>query len=109
MDKSHKYFAIQKTKTSHPDNMAPKHQQYHQIAIALPPQGNKIYIGQVSYSASRPVNVFVVQPLNTTVTQNATAVPLSNTEGEFAVSGSHILEDEVADNVDFAGSGSLFP
>ena len=41
MDKSHKYFAFQETKTSHPDNMAPEHQQYHQIAIALPPQGNK--------------------------------------------------------------------
>jgi hypothetical protein len=108
MDKSHKYFAFQETKTSHPDNMAPEHQQYHQIAIALPPQGNKIYIGQVSYSASTPVNVFVVQPLNTTVTQNATAVPLSNTEGKFAVSGSHILEDEVADNVDFAGSAVYF-
>jgi hypothetical protein len=108
MDKSHKYFAFQETKTSHPDNMAPEHQQYHQIAIALPPQGNKIYIGQVSYSASTPVNVFVVQPLNTTVTQNATAVPLSNTEGEFAVSGSHILEDEVADNADFAGSAVYF-
>ena len=47
MDKSHKYFAIQETKTSHPDNIAPEHQKYHQIAIALPPQGDKIYVGQV--------------------------------------------------------------
>jgi hypothetical protein len=108
MDKASKYFAIQETKISHPDNMAPEHQQYHQIAIALPPQGNKIYIGQVSYSASTPVNVFVMQPLNTTVTQNATAVPLANVEGGFAVSGSHILEDEVADNVEFAGSAVYF-
>ena len=59
MNKSNKYFAIQNTKTSIPDNVGPEHQQYHQIAIALPPQGNKIYIGQVSYSASTPVNVFV--------------------------------------------------
>lgn len=93
---------------SHPDNIAPKHQQYHQIAIALPPQGDKIYVGEVSYSASRPVNVFVMQPLNTTVTQNATAVPLANVEGKTAVSGSHILEDEVAGQVDFAGSGVYF-
>jgi hypothetical protein len=108
MDKSHKYFAIQNTKTSHPDNIAPEHQQYHQIAIALPPQGDKIYVGEVSYSASTPINVFVMQPLNTTVTQNATAVPLANVEGKTAVSGSHILEDEVAGHVDFAGSGVYF-
>lgn len=42
MDKSHKYFAIQDTKSSINDNMAPEHQQYHQIAIALPPQGDQI-------------------------------------------------------------------
>jgi hypothetical protein len=108
MDKSHKYFAIQNTITSHPDNIAPEHQQYHQIAIALPPQGDKIYVGEVSYSASTPINVFVMQPLNTTVTQNATAVPLANVEGKTAVSGSHILEDEVAGHVDFAGSGVYF-
>jgi hypothetical protein len=108
MDKSHKYFVIQDTKISHPDNMAPEHQQYHQIAIVLPPQSNKIYVGQLSYSASNPVNVFVMQPLNTTITQNATAIPLANVEGGFAVSGSHILDPEVADNVDFAGSAVYF-
>jgi hypothetical protein len=42
MDKSHKYFAIQDTKNSVPDNLAPEHQQFHQIAVALPPQPNKI-------------------------------------------------------------------
>jgi hypothetical protein len=108
MDKEHKYFVIQDTKTSVPDNLAPEHQQFHQIAVALPPQPNKIYIGEVSYSASAPVNVFVMQPLNTTVTQNATAVPLSNMEGGFSVSGSHILNAEVADHVDFAGSAVYF-
>ena len=107
MDKSHKYFAIQNTTTSVPDYIAPGDSQYHQIAMALPPQGDKIYVGQVSYSASRPINVFVMQPLNTTVTQNATSVPL-NVEGNVAVSGSHILEDEIADHVDFAGSGVYF-
>jgi len=108
MDKSHKYFAIQNTITSHPDNIALEHQQYHQIAIALPPQGDKIYVGEVSYSASTPINVFVMQPLNTTGTQNATAVPLANVEGKTAVGGSHILEDEVADHIEFAGSGVYF-
>ena len=49
-----------------------------------------------------------MQPLNTTVTQNATAVPLANVEGKTAVSCSHILEDEVAGHVDFAGSGVYF-
>lgn len=108
MDKSHKYFAIQDTKTSHPDNIAPEHQQYHQIAMVLPPQGDKIYVGQVSYSASRPVNVFVMQPLNTTVTQNATSVPIANIEGGFAVSASNFLEGQVADNTEFAGSSVYF-
>ena len=108
MDKSHKYFAIQDTKISHQDNLAPEHQQYHQIAIVLPPQSNKIYVGQLSYSASSPVNVFVMQPLNTTVTQNSTAVPLANVEGGFAVSGTNILDPEVADNVNFAGSAVYF-
>lgn len=108
MDKSLKYFAIQETKTSHPDNIAPEHQQYHQVAILLPPQSNKIYVGQVSYSASKPVNVFVMQPLNTTVTQNATSVPISNIEGGFAVSGTNFLEGQITDNVDFAGSGVYF-
>ena len=37
MDKSHKYFAIQDTKSSINDNLVPEHQQYHQIAVALPP------------------------------------------------------------------------
>lgn len=64
MDKSHKYFAFQNTKASIPDNIAPEHQQYHQIAIALPPQGDKIYVGEVSYTASKPISVFVMQPLN---------------------------------------------
>jgi hypothetical protein len=109
MDKSHdKYFVIQDTKNSVPDNLAPEHQQFHQIAVALPPQPNKIYVGEVSYFASAPVNVFVMQPLNTTVTQNATAVPLSNMEGGFSVNGSHILNAELADHVDFAGSAVYF-
>ncbi len=65
MYKSHKYFVIQDTKSSINDNLAPEHQQYHQIqyhqiAVALPPQPDKIYVGQVSYSASRPVHVFVM-------------------------------------------------
>jgi hypothetical protein len=37
MDKSHKYFAIQDTKSSINDNLVSEHQQYHQIAVALPP------------------------------------------------------------------------
>ena len=60
MYKSHKYYVIQDTKSSINDNLAPEHQQYHQIAVALPPQPDKIYVGQVSYSASRPVHVFVM-------------------------------------------------
>jgi hypothetical protein len=107
-DKSHKYFAIQETKTSYPDNLAPGHGQFHQIVVFLHPKPDKIYVGEVSYTASSPVNVFVMQPLNTTVIQNATSVPLANIEGEFAVSGSHILNAEVADNVDFAGSAVYF-
>ena len=108
MNKSHKYFAIQETKTSHPDNIAPEHQKYHQIAIALPPQGDKIYVGQVSYSASRPINVFVMQPLNNTIIQNSTAVPIANMEGGFAVSASNFLEGQITDNTQFAGSSVYF-
>jgi hypothetical protein len=108
MDKGHKYFAIQETKSSVPDNIAPGHAQYHQIAVALPYHEGKLYAGQLSYTASKPVNVFITQPLNTTITQNATSVPLANIEGGFAVGGSNILEDEIADNVDFAGSAVYF-
>jgi hypothetical protein len=108
MDKSHKYFAIQDTKNSVPDNIALEHKQYHQIAMVLPPQPDKIYVGQVSYSASRPVNVFVLHPLNTTATQNATSVPLANMEGGFAVSASNFLEGQIADNTEFAGSSVYF-
>ena len=48
-----------------------------------------------------------MQPLNATVTQNLTT-PLANMEGGFAVSGSHILEDQIADHVDIAGSAVYF-
>ena len=107
MDESQKFFAIQKTVTSIPDSIAPGHAQYHQIVIALPYNPNSIYVGEVSYSASSPINVFVQQTLNTTVTQNATARPLANMEGEYAI-GSTILEDKIADNMQFAGSGVYF-
>jgi len=49
-----------------------------------------------------------MQPLNTIVTQNATAVPLANVEGKTAVSDPHILENEVAGQIDFAGSDVYF-
>jgi hypothetical protein len=35
-------FPIQETKTSEPDTLAPGHEQYHQIAIALPERDDTV-------------------------------------------------------------------
>src|ERR671910_742033 len=60
-----KMFAIQKTDKSIQDPL-PGHEA-HQIVIALPPRDDgKMYSGQVTYSASKAVEVVVLNPFNVT-------------------------------------------
>jgi hypothetical protein len=102
------YFAIQETKKSEPDT-APGHEQYHQIAIALPErEDGKIYTGQISYSASTPVAVLTLQPIDPYIGQNATTLPLTFADINFTVSFAHSLQGEIAGNQDFAGSSVYF-
>ena len=103
-------FAIQKTAQSMPDTLAPDHEQYHQVAIALPErQDSKVYTGTVTFTASQPLQVIVIQPFNQTTTQNTTGVPVGVAEtGENTVA---LLQNEegafFANNI-FAGSGLYF-
>jgi hypothetical protein len=101
-------FAIQETKKSE-DDIAPGHEQYHQIAIALPErEDGKIYTGQISYSASTPVAVLALQSINQSIAQNATGLPLTFASTNFTVSFAHSLDGEIAGNQDFAGSSLYF-
>lgn len=98
------YFSIQDTKKSEPDT-APGHSQYHQIAIALPErEDGKIYTGHVSYSASTPVAIVTLQPINSSMALNATDLPLTSTGTNFAVSFSHSLQGKITRKQEFAGS-----
>jgi hypothetical protein len=57
--------------------LTPGHQQYHQVAIALPDQlHGKVYTGTLTYTASQSLQVVVGQPFNASMTQNATGFPL---------------------------------
>ena len=50
----------------------------HQIVIALPPgDDGKMYIGQVTYSASKPVQVVVLNQFNATATDEEHRQPLN--------------------------------
>ncbi len=102
-------FAIQKTAQSIPDILAPGHEQYHQVAIALPErQDSKVYTGTVTFTASQPLQVIVVQPFNQTVAQNTTGVPVGAAETENAVALLHNEEGAFFANDIFAGSGLYF-
>jgi hypothetical protein len=84
-------FVMQNSSQYMSDNLAPGHEQYHHVAIALPErQDGKVYTGTVTFTASQPLQVIVVQPFNQTVTQNITGVPVGAAEtGENAVSLLH--------------------
>ena len=77
-------FAIQKTDKSIQDPL-PGHEA-HQIVIALPPRDDgKMYSGQVTYSASKPVEIVVLNPFNATATDEQHAQPLNAPSGNGSV------------------------
>jgi hypothetical protein len=77
-------FAIQKTDKAMQDPV-PGHET-HQIAIALPPRTDgKMYSGQVTYSASKLVEVIVLNPLNATATNKEHGEPLNAPFGKGSV------------------------
>jgi hypothetical protein len=77
-------FAIQKTEKSMQDPL-PGHEA-HQIVIALPPRDDgKMYSGQVTYSASKPVEVVVLNPFNATATDEQHGQPLNAPFGNGSV------------------------
>ena len=79
-----KMFAIQKTDKSVQDPL-PGHQT-HQIIIALPPRSDgKMYSGQVTYSASKAVEIVVLNPFNATATDEQHGQPLNAPFGNGSV------------------------
>ena len=104
-------FVIQQTVQSMPDILAPNHQQYHQVAIALPDQlHGKVYAGTVTYTASQPLQLLVVQPFNASTIQNATGFPLGAGVGGYPESVAILHNEEGAffGSENFAGSGLYF-
>lgn len=79
-----KMFAIQKTDKSMQDPL-PGHEA-HQIVIALPPRDDgKMYSGQVTYSASKAVELVVLNPFNATATDEQHGQPLNAPFGNGSV------------------------
>ena len=79
-----KMFAIQKTDKSIQDPL-PGHEA-HQIVIALPPRDDgKMYSGQVTYSASKPVEIVILNPFNATATDEQHGQPLNAPFGNGSV------------------------
>ena len=79
-----KMFAIQKTDKSMQDPL-PGHEA-HQIVIALPPRDDgKMYSGQVTYSASKAVEIVVLNPFNATATDEQHGQPLNAPFGNGSV------------------------
>lgn len=96
-------FAISKSAQSMPDP-TPGHEQYHQAVIVLPERDDgKVYAGTITYTASLPVEVVVLQPFNQTMTANATATPLIVPETETAITLLHEFEGARFANEVFAG------
>ena len=84
MSISAKMFVIQKTDKSIQDPL-PGHEA-HQIVIALPPRDDgKMYSGQVTYSASKAVEVVVLNPFNATATDKQHGQPLNAPFGNGSV------------------------
>lgn len=82
-----KMFAIQKTDKSAQDPL-PGHET-HQIVIALPPRSDgKMYSGQVTYSASKAVEIVVLNPFNATATDEQHGQPLNAPFGNGSVTAS---------------------
>ncbi|MGD1835547.1 MAG: hypothetical protein ACPKQO_07480, partial [Nitrososphaeraceae archaeon] len=103
-------FAIQKTDKSTQDPL-PGHES-HQIVIALPPRDDgKMYVGAVTYSASKPVEVVVLNPFNATATDETHGSPLNAPfgNGSVAISLMNQFNGEFnAGSLTFAGSALAF-
>lgn len=103
-------FVIQETAQSVPDDQAPGHEQYHQIAVALPErEDGKVYTGMVTFTASQPLQVIVGQPpLNSTAAQNASGAPVGAAEAGDPVTLLHNEQGAFFANDQFAGSDLYF-
>ena len=103
-------FAIQKTDKSMQDPL-PGHEA-HQIVIALPPRDDgKMYMGAVTYSASKPVEVVVLNPFNATATDESHGSPLNAPFGNSSVAISLMNQfngEFNAGSLPFTGSALAF-
>ncbi|MGD1834900.1 MAG: hypothetical protein ACPKQO_04185 [Nitrososphaeraceae archaeon] len=100
-------FSIQKT-----DKSALQGHESHQIVIALPLRDDgKMYVGAVTYSASKPVEVLVLNPFNVTATDETHGSP-SNTlfsNSSVAITLMNQFNGEFnAGSLTFAGSALAF-
>ena len=105
-----KMFAIQKTDKSIQDPL-PGHEA-HQIVIALPPRDDgKMYSGQVTYSASKAVEVVVLNPFNATATdeQHGQSLNAPFGNGSVAISVMNQFNGEFnAGSTTFTGAALAF-
>jgi len=103
-------FAIQKTDKSVQDP-TPEHET-HQIILALPPRiDSKMYSGQVTYSASKPVEIVVLNPFNATATDEQHGQPLTAPFGNGSLAASVMNQfngDFNAGSTTFTGAALAF-
>jgi hypothetical protein len=62
-----------------------------------------VYAGTITYSASTPLEVVILQPFNQIMTTNATSLPLNVPETETAITLLHEFEGDRFANEVFAG------
>ncbi|HZD34627.1 MAG TPA: hypothetical protein VE130_05440 [Nitrososphaeraceae archaeon] len=102
-------FAMQSTAASEPDMITKMHEQAHQAVQVLPKRDDgKFYTGTLTYVASIPVEVVVLQPLNQTVIQNATTTPFTQPGLNSTIALFHQLQGALYDTIDFSGSEVFF-
>ncbi|MGD1837382.1 MAG: hypothetical protein ACPKPY_04920 [Nitrososphaeraceae archaeon] len=103
-------FAIQKTDKSVKGPL-PGHEG-HQIVMALPLRDDgKMYMGFVTYSASKPVEIVVFNPFNATVTDEEHGLPLNTPIGNNSVAISLMKQfngEFNAGSFPFVGSALVF-
>ena len=103
---------IQKTGVSSPDPL-PGHSA-HQLVMALPPRSDgKVWVGTVTWTASKPVEVVVLQGYNSSVTADAAhGQPLTAPFGNGAVAISLIKTNSgtpiASGSFPFAGNAVAF-
>jgi hypothetical protein len=103
---------IQKTGVSSPDPL-PGHSA-HQLVMALPPRTDgKVWVGTVTWTASKPVEVVVLQGYNSSVTADAAhGQPLTAPFGNGAVAISLVKTNSgtpiASGSLPFAGNALAF-